>query len=84
MGHASKLFLFPKYCSTPAQKFNPFKTTFRAEEVTCYVTKCTTQKDKPGWLKIFQQKGKKHRFLCHVHSNEYKSELKEAIEIVFT
>jgi hypothetical protein len=83
MGHDSKLYWFPKICSTPAQKFNAFKTTFRAEEVTCYVTRCSTRKDTPGWLKIFQNKGKKHRFLCNVHSNEYKSELKEPIEIVF-
>jgi hypothetical protein len=58
MEHASKLFLFSKYCSTPSQKFNAFKTTFLAGEVSCYVTKCTTEKTAPGWLKIFQHKGK--------------------------
>jgi hypothetical protein len=83
MEHASKLFLFSKYCSTPLQKFNAFKITFLAEEVTCYVSNCKAKKTAPGWLKIFQQKGKKHKFLCHKHSNEYSSELKEPIEIVF-
>jgi hypothetical protein len=85
MGHASILSCFPKFCSTPRPpKFNPFKTVFRAEEVACYVTRCTTPKEKPGWLKIFQNKGKKHRFLCDAHSNEYKSELKEPIEIILS
>jgi hypothetical protein len=54
-------------------------------EVACYASnKCETEKSKPGWMVLVSQKGRKHRFVCPNHINEFSFDIKEPIEIVFS
>jgi hypothetical protein len=77
---------FSQCCSSsPPNRFNAHKRTFLDKEVSCYASgRCKTNKSDPGWMVIVSQKGRKHRFLCANHSNEFSSDIKEPIDIVFS
>jgi hypothetical protein len=76
--------LFTQYYRTPAARHNPSKTTFLPDEVQCYASRhCGTKKSDPGWVKLVNEKARKHKFLCSKHINEYASDRKEPIVISF-